>query len=133
MQAQFSSKTKICVVNLSPIQIVYLHVVEVDKVVLTLSTIYYVHPSHIASVFKSRPRLMLVPNCSLRVCCNCTKLVGALQLIQIRFLLVWSRNGLGCTYSINHIMCSSIPYCSSLFWLLFLLFRKISHLQVNSN
>jgi hypothetical protein len=27
-----------------------LHVIEVDKVVLTLSTIYHVHPSHIAPV-----------------------------------------------------------------------------------
>jgi hypothetical protein len=31
-----------------------LHLVEVDKVVITLSTIYNVHPSHIAPSFKNK-------------------------------------------------------------------------------
>jgi hypothetical protein len=90
--------------------------------------IMFIHPILLQFSNLGLDWAMLVPNCSLRVCCNCTKLVGALQLIQICFLLVWSQSGLGCAYSIIHIMCSSIPYSSTLFWLLFLLFCKISHL-----
>ncbi len=51
--------------------------------------IVFVHPI-LVHVFKSRPRPMLVKNCSLTVFCNCAQLVGAIQVIQIRFLLVCS-------------------------------------------
>jgi transcription elongation factor Elf1 len=82
----------------------------VDKVVLTLSTIDYVYPSHIPLVFKSRPLRMLVPNYSLMVFCNCSKLVGTLHVTQIRFLIACWWSGLGCTYSLNHLIRSSIQY-----------------------
>jgi hypothetical protein len=86
----------------------------VDLVVLTLSTIHYVLPSHNPLVFKSRPpSRMLVPNCSLMVFCSCTKLVGTLHVIQIRFLLACCWSEQSCTYSINHTLRSSIPYSSS--------------------
>jgi hypothetical protein len=85
----------------------------VDLVVLTLSTVLYFHPSLIPLVIKSGPWWKLVPNCSLRIFCNGAKLVGTLQVIQIRFLIACCWGGLGCTYSINHTLFSSIPYSSS--------------------
>jgi hypothetical protein len=51
--------------------------------------------------------------CSLWIFCNGVKLVGTLQVIQIRFLMACCLGELGCTYSINRTLFPSIPYSSS--------------------
>ncbi len=79
---------------------------EIDNKYISLAWKLGLHPSTLARLSS------ITSNSTTWRTITGNGLVGALKLIQICSLLACGSSEQSCTHSINHMSCSSIPYCS---------------------